>query len=280
MASTKDLSHISPWLDLKKTFRGRGKLTAIFLAINLLLSGLIVGNAYEYFQYFMGRRRKIAVLNGIIIGIKECTLATFILMLVLFAFYYRFLRMLNSNKKDYENGVERSENATFGKAHFQDEDERKKNFKRYNSIADTSDEILGIDANGKYCCLKYPAGMNHNRLFCGAPGSGKTSAIIKTDIYQCIRRRQSIITTDSKGSLYAETSAVARANNYIVKVLNLKSDEIINSNAFNVMAPLNPNNTSFTAECQSIAEIIVNMTQAEDPMDYWAKQERQLLALA
>lgn len=278
--ATKDLSRVSPWLDFKKTFKNRGKMTAVFMAINLLLSGFITGNLYEYFQYFMGRRRRVALLNGIIIGIKECTIATLVVMAMLFLVYYRFLRMLHTNKKNYENGVERSENSTFGNAHFQDEDERKKNFKRYNAISDTPEEILGIDSNGKYCCLKYPPGMNHNRLFCGAPGSGKTSAIIKTDIYQCIRRRQSIITTDSKGSLYAETSAVARAYGYIVKVLNLKIEEIINSNAFNVMASLNPNKASFTAECQSIADIIVNMTQAEDPMDYWAKQERQLLALA
>lgn len=278
--ATKDLSRVSPWLDFKKTFKNRGKMTAVFMAINLLLSGFITGNLYEYFQYFMGRRRRVALLNGIIIGIKECTIATLVVMAMLFLVYYRFLRMLHTNKKNYENGVERSENSTFGNAHFQDEDERKKNFKRYNAISDTPEEILGIDSNGKYCCLKYPPGMNHNRLFCGAPGSGKTSAIIKTDIYQCIRRRQSIITTDSKGSLYAETSAVARAHGYIVKVLNLKIEEIINSNAFNVMASLNPNKASFTAECQSIADIIVNMTQAKDPVDYWAKQEKQLLALA
>ncbi len=269
----------NPVSELIKTFKGHLIGTLAMIGISILLGTFLSGIIYQYLSYTFGKLRRFILLDSFKYGISKTPLVTLIFVVAIFYCYYKALRVVTDNKIDYENGIIRSENETFGGAHFQTTEEIKENFHVSKKIADTTEEIFGLDEKGNVCSLTYPAGMNHNRVFFGAPGSGKTAAIIKTDIYQCIRRGESIITTDSKGSVYEETVSVAKENKYTIKVLNLKSNEFKNSNGFNVMASLNPDDMNFASDCAIISNIIIKNTQGDKAMDYWATTETVALQM-
>jgi len=67
------------------------------------------------------------------------------------------------------------------------------------------------------------ANFNNNLLVLAPPGSGKTFCIVQNSIMQSIRRGESVITTDTKGELWAKTVEYARANGYIVRRFDLKN---------------------------------------------------------
>lgn len=74
----------------------------------------------------------------------------------------------------------------------------------------------------KLISMKAGPTENRNMLGFGSPGRGKSFAYVNNFILQSIRRRESVITTDSKGGVRAETLEVARRHGYTVKIFNLK----------------------------------------------------------
>ncbi len=177
-------------------------------------------------------------------------------------------------KKDYyvdrEGNFLVSKQGLHGSAHWQTEKEREQCFDRSKNIDDLYGDILGIDDEKRLYTLKQDlVGINRNKCIFGTPGSGKSAAIIENDILQCIRREESAIITDSKGDLYRKLSQKARNAGYVVKVLNLKSNELRNSDAFHLLKYLENGDTSVA---EMLANCIIENT-GDGHMDYWAQNE-------
>ena len=184
---------------------------------------------------------------------------------------YRFHKV---TKKDYyvdrEGNFLVSKQGLHGKAHWQTEKEREQCFNRSKDIEDLMGDILGMDDEGRLYTLREDlVGINRNKCIFGTPGSGKSAAIIENDILQCIRRGESAIITDSKGDLYRRLSQKARDAGYVVKVLNLKSNELKNSDAFHLLKYLENGDTSVA---EMLANCIIENT-GDGHMDYWAQNE-------
>ena len=119
---------------------------------------------------------------------------------------------------------------------------------------------------------------NENHLYYGSPGSGKSAAIVKTKIYQGLRRGESMIVTDTKGDLYRRTVSVAHKVGYNVRVLNLKTTELKNSDGWDLFRSLNPKADGFDADVQSVVDIIFANTSGDKEVeDYWYKNEMNLI---
>lgn len=189
-----------------------------------------------------------------------------------------FFRIHRINMKDYytdrEGNFYISKRGTQGNAHWQTEKERQECFERSKDIRDLTGDILGKDDEGRLYTLRSDlVGINRNKCILGTPGSGKSAGIIENDIIQCIRRGESAVITDSKGDLYAKMSQFAKKAGYIVKVLNVKPEELKNSDAFDFMKYLAGADPS---EAEVLARAIIENTGEYDPrrgMDYWAQNE-------
>ncbi len=186
---------------------------------------------------------------------------------------YRFTKINTKNfyyDKDTNSYVSTTDMG--GHAHYQTEKERHECFNMSKDIDDIMGDILGIDEKGRLYSLRDDlVGINRNKCIFGTPGSGKSVAIIENDILQCMRRGESAIITDSKGDLYRKLSQKARDAGYIVKVLNLKPNELKNSDAFHLLKYLEDGDTSVAemlAKC-----IIENTTDPRQVGDYWALNE-------
>lgn len=274
----KSLDTLTPMHEVYDTFKGRKK-DVIGMIVGSILGGIFVsGLIYQLYMTLLRKQRYIALFSCFKYGITKTWVITIILSLLLMYGNFRLFRALKKNyRKNFKDNYLRSDKETYGGAHFQEEDELKDNFNIVKDINETTDEVFGTDDKKNIYAFSYPAGMNRNKIFFGAPGSGKSAAIIKTDMYQAARRGESIVATDSKGDLYKETSAVFRQMGYIVRVFNLKSKEFKNSDGFNIMKNLKKDDPELDARAAVVANIIIKNTEAAEGMDYWAKNEYNLL---
>lgn len=103
----------------------------------------------------------------------------------------------------------------------------------------TDRPILGMAPDGSNKVLgALPDAMdNRNIAIIGTPGSGKSFTICLPYIVQAIRRRESVIMTDTKGELWAKTVEFGRANGYVIRRLDLRD-------------PLKSNGMEFLKEMQ------------------------------
>lgn len=194
-------------------------------------------------------------------------------------FAFRIFRMYRKTyEKNYDDNYLKSKHETYGGAHFQTKEELEEHFNIYEDIEDTDEDIYGMDDDGEVYAMKPGQLSNENHLYLGSPGSGKSAAIVKTKIYQGLRRGESMIVTDTKGDLYRRTVSVAHKVGYNVRVLNLKTTELKNSDGWDLFRSLNPKSDGFDADVQSIVDIIFANTAGDKEMeDYWYKNEMNLI---
>ena len=194
-----------------------------------------------------------------------------IVTLLSISIQYRFHKITKKDYyKDREGNFEISKSGVHGNAHWQTEKEREECFERSKDYYELSGDILGIDDKKLLYTLRQDlVGINRNKCIFGTPGSGKSAAIIENDIMKCMERGESAIITDSKGDLYRKLSQKARDNGYVVRVLNLKSNELRNSDAFHLLKYLENGDTSVA---EMLANCIIENT-GDGHMDYWAQNE-------
>lgn len=274
----KKIDTISPTHELYEDLKGNKKNVISCIIISFIIADFFSGFIYYLFARIFDKRMKLIIANCFTHGITKTLWLTLILAILLCIMCFKVYR---SQKKDYiknyEDNYLKSTKETYGGAHFQTDEELRKNFGAYKSIEDTTDEIAGIGDDETIYSIKYTPGMNHNKIYFGAPGSGKSAAIIKTDIFQAFLRGDSIICTDSKGALYNETSPVAHQYGYKVKVLNLKPTEFKNSDGWNLFKTLQADDPTLDAKADVIANsIIKNTSDPKHSQDYWGQNEFNL----
>lgn len=149
-----------------------------------------------------------------------------ILMILLIAgaiFAYVKLHDKFDGKQHDPRGFARSKSGIYGTASWMDEKEMKEVLE-ISPVPDAKGTILG-EYNGKAVCMPEDTRLNRHIAIFGASGTMKSRAIIRNALFQALRRSESVIVTDSKGELYADTSEMFRNAGYDVKIYNLVSPE-------------------------------------------------------
>ena len=194
---------------------------------------------------------------------------------------YAIHNFIKSVQKDYTTDDKRnydiSKKGVYGRAGWMTEEDRQETYYMAHDVRDIpgNGDILGFDDEERLYSLKQLPGLNKNVVIVGAPGSGKSAAIVINDIYQNITRGHSIIVTDSKGDLYKDTAYVAKKHGYRIRILNLKSKELRNSDGCDFFKILSGDDIDVRA--QTLANTIIKNTADGERLDYWAKNEMNYL---
>lgn len=138
------------------------------------------------------------------------------------------------------------------------------------AMRDHDNTILG-EYNGKAVCMPEDTRLNRHIAVFGASGTMKSRAIIRNALFQALRRSESVIVTDSKGELYADTSEMFRKAGYDVKIYNLVSPE--HSDSWNCMSDLNGD----TLMAQVLTNVIIGNTSSGKGDHFWDNGEGNLL---
>lgn len=289
----KRVDTISPQHELYVELKNHPIGIAITIILSLLLGILLSGFFYISYNHlvttFTSSVRKIDIT---FISLLECGLfkwwflSIFLFLLLIWVSFKIFRAFRKDYQRNFDENYLKSKNNTYGGSHFQSQEEIEKNCNMFESIEDTKGDILGIYDKYLLTLKKFgfTQGANRNYLYFGPPGIGKTSSIVKTDIYQAIRRGESIIVVDSKGTVYNETSAVARKCGYKVRVLNLKPDELKNSDGFNLFATLSKDDPSIDVQADVITTILLQNSQTNpnsdyQPGNYWYDNEFNIIKM-
>lgn len=266
------------WADLRQEYSLHAIImTAMFLfGVFIFISGFCIQNVKVTFKM-----QKAVYLSEIFHdGLLNPFGLIFTIVLTIGTIRFVFW-ILRRYKKDYHTDRERnydiSDKHTYGDADFQDEYERKKCFYRSddpNHIKHNLDILgRGIEDGLLYSLRDDLKSMNGHMAIIGMSGSGKSAAFVTNKIYQGVKRGVSMIVTDSKGDLYANTAKLVHKYGYKVKMLNLKSDQLMNSDGCDFFKTLGDDDT----KAGTLAETIIKNTEGDEKLDYFAKNELNLL---
>jgi len=182
-----------------------------------------------------------------------------------------FVKVHNKfGKGEYdERNFKRAREGTYGTAAWMSDKEMKKVLE-VASPADAMGTILG-EKNGKVVCLPHDTNLNKHLFVCGATGTMKSRAIVRNQLFQIIKRGESVVLTDSKAELYDDTSELFRKNGYQVKVFNLINP--VHGDSWNCMAELGGD----TLTAQILSDIIISNTSKGKLDHFWDNGEANLL---
>ena len=199
-------------------------------------------------------------------GLKSVLLILGILTAIVL--YIRFHDRFGSGSED-PRGFDTSKSGIYGTASWMTESEMRE-ILEINPIDKAEGTILG-EYRGKAVCMPKDTRLNRHIAIFGASGTMKSRAIIRNALFQDIKRGESVIITDSKGELYADTSELFRKNGYDVKVFNLINPE--HGDSWNCMADLNGD----TLMAQILTNVIIGNTTSGKGDHFWDGGEGNLL---
>ena len=134
------------------------------------------------------------------------------------------------------------------------------------------DDPLDDNRFSLYIASSSKSGLAGNMLVIGAPGTGKSWGFVRPMIFQCVKRRESMILTDPKAELYESTAGYLADMGYEVRVFNLL--EMEHSDRWNCIGEADYDERLIPI----IASTIINNTSSEkEAGDFWAKAELNLL---
>ncbi len=197
-----------------------GLMNQIFLSLGNLQEMMageawIDANPFVCFGYAFS-------LTGLIFGM------IYLIAVGIFTLYARASGKFDSKEKD-DRGFKTLDNGIYGTAKLMDLDELKQTLE-LQPIPTADGVILGkwdnksektnFDLTGKVICMPKDTRLNRNIAVFGASGTGKSRCVIRPAIFTSLLRKESIVITDPKGEMYADTSELCRKYGYEVKVLN------------------------------------------------------------
>lgn len=178
--------------------------------------------------------------------------------------------------KEYDpRGFTKSKTGIYGTASWMTEKEMKEVLE-VTTVEKAEGTILG-EYKGKVVCMPKETRLNRHIAVFGASGTMKSRAIIRNALFQIIKSGQnggkgeSVIITDSKAELYADTAELFRQNGYEVKVFNLVNPE--HGDSWNCMADLNGD----TLMAQILTNVIIGNTSSGKGDHFWDNGEGNLL---
>lgn len=172
--------------------------------------------------------------------------------------------------KEYDpRGFTKSKSGIYGTASWMTEKEMKEVLE-LSPVAQAEGTILG-EHKGKAVCMPKDTRLNRHIAIFGASGTMKSRAIIRNALFQAIHRGESVIITDSKAEMYADTSELFRDAGYDVKVFNLVNPE--HGDSWNCMSDLNGD----TLMAQVLTNVIIGNTSSGKGDHFWDNGEGNLL---
>ena len=172
--------------------------------------------------------------------------------------------------KEYDpRGFVKSKSGIYGTASWMDEKEMKEVLE-ISPVGQAEGTILG-EYKVKAVCMPKDTRLNRHISIFGASGTMKSRAIIRNALFQAIKRGESVIITDSKAEMYADTSELFRQSGYDVKVFNLVNPE--HGDSWNCMADLNGD----TLMAQVLTNVIIGNTSSGKGDHFWDNGEGNLL---
>ena len=200
--------------------------------------------------------------NGLkcLIGLILITGVIFLLVKL----YDRF----DGKKKD-PRGFTVSDSGLYGTATFMNDKEMKSTLEI--STPEKAEGVILGEYQGKAVCMPRDTRLNRHIAVFGASGTMKSRAVIRNALFQALKQDESVVVTDPKGELYADTAELYRANGYEVKVFNLVSPA--NSDSWNCMSDLGGD----TLLAQVLTNVIIGNTSSGKGDHFWDNGEGNLL---
>lgn len=172
-------------------------------------------------------------------------------------------------KKKDPRGFTVSDSGLYGTATFMNDKEMKSTLEI--STPEKAEGVILGEYQGKAVCMPRDTRLNRHIAVFGASGTMKSRAVIRNALFQALKQDESVVVTDPKGELYADTAELYRANGYEVKVFNLVSPA--NSDSWNCMSDLGGD----TLLAQVLTNVIIGNTSSGKGDHFWDNGEGNLL---
>jgi len=169
-----------------------------------------------------------------------------------------------------------SRQGTYGTAGWMSYEELKKVL-AVRDAKDTDGTILGVDIKtGKIISLPLDSRLNRHTAIFGASGTGKSRCFVRNQISQCALRGESVIVTDPKGELFADTSQYLRKRGYKVRIFNLVDPKF--SDSWNCLNEISHNPDQIELMAQTFSDVVIKNTGGNNSKDpFWDTAEMNLL---
>lgn len=261
-----------------------GIVLAVMLGLALLfyLGGLVCQVHGNYVQWMSdGGITGETTMAPIKTGILDCwangaTLAGLkydLLIIVVAVGIYALFRLqdrFSSRDRDARN-FSRSKRGTYGTAGWMG-DREMRTILEVASPSKARGIILGQNEHGSVICLPENTRLNKHIAVFGASGTMKSRGVIRPAIFQSIRRGESVVVSDPKSEMYADTVELFRKHGYTVRVYNLLRPEL--SDSWNCMFDLGGD----TLMAQVLTDVIISNTRGGERGDhFWDNGESNLL---
>ena len=184
-------------------------------------------------------------------------------------FGYVKLQSQFDGKQQDPRGFARSGTGAYGTAAWMTEKEMK-NVLEIVPVSKAAGTILG-EYRGMAVCMPVDTRLNRHIAVFGASGTMKSRAVIRNALFQALRRGESLVVTDPKGELYADTAELYRRAGYEVRVFNLVDPA--HGDSWNCMSDLNGD----TLMAQVLTNVIIGNTSAGKSDHFWDNGEGNLL---
>jgi len=182
--------------------------------------------------------------------------------------YVKLHDKFDSKQRD-PRGFTTSKSGLYGSASWMSDQEMKE-ILEISPIEKAEGTILG-EYKGKAVCMPVDTRLNRHIAIFGASGTMKSRAVIRNALFQALNRGESVIITDSKAEMYADTSELFRNAGYDVKIFNLVDPD--HGDAWNCMSDLNGD----TLMAQMLTNVIIGNTSSGKGDHFWDNGEANLL---
>lgn len=199
-------------------------------------------------------------------GLKSILLI-FIVAGIIFGLYTLYDRFDGKDKD--ARGFTKSKSGAYGTADFMTEKEMKDVLEV--TTADKAEGTILGEYKGKTVCMPKDTKLNRHIAVFGASGTMKSRAVVRNALFQALKNGESVIVTDTKGELYAETAELYRKNGYDVKVFNLVNPK--HGDSWNCMSDL----CGDTLMSQVLTNVIIGNTSGGSGDHFWDNGEGNLL---
>lgn len=166
-------------------------------------------------------------------------------------------------------GFAKSKSGVYGTAGWMTKKEMKENLE-VSTLEEAEGVILG-ELDDKAICMPKDTRLNRHVAVFGASGTMKSRAVIRNSLFQALKQNESVVITDPKGELYADTAELYKQNGYEVKVFNLVNPE--HGDSWNCMSDLGGD----TLMAQVLTNVIIGNTSSGKGDHFWDNGEANLL---
>lgn len=200
--------------------------------------------------------------------------AWIILVILLNMFAYRLkLAFTAGGVDDADRNFRYADEDVYGTSRWMNDEEKVKILNTYTDTKDTNEMILGRDLKNPEVIMTLPddSKLNRHKMVMGGSGSGKSAAVVRNDVFQLVKKGESMVFTDPSGELFESMGVYLKKNGYNVKVFNLVQLE--HSDSWNCLAEIGGSDIN----AQIFADTIIKNTGGDKNDDFWSKCAMNLL---